>query len=106
MQRNAEREKAWVLRIGQDECPWAQYRPQVAASSAGHSNGPWLHSAQLACIQEAAMPNSESNWPDCADDFVVRRTFLRASLATTAALAYATLPKYARADDTPKDTPE
>jgi hypothetical protein len=43
--------------------------------------------------------------PDCSDS-IVRRDFLRASAATTAALAYATLPKYARGEDTPRNTPE
>ena len=52
------------------------------------------------------MTHSAFNCPDCGDDSFFRREFLRAGLATTAALAYATLPKSARADDTPSDTPE
>jgi hypothetical protein len=44
--------------------------------------------------------------PDCQEDAVVRRNFLKAGVATTAALAYATLSKHARAEDAPKDTPE
>src|SRR5688572_15310612 len=52
------------------------------------------------------MTTSE-NCPDCNEDSLVRRNFLRTSLATTtAALAYAALPKYARSEDAPKDAPE
>jgi hypothetical protein len=52
------------------------------------------------------MNDSERTCPDCCEDSVIRRNFLRTGVAATAALAYATLPKYARGEDTPKDTPE
>src|SRR5205085_11668866 len=51
------------------------------------------------------MSNPKPTCPDC-DDSIIRRDFLRTSLATSAALAYATLPKNARGEDTPKNTPE
>lgn len=51
------------------------------------------------------MSRAKPSCPDCSDS-IIRRNFLRASAATTAALAYATLPKFARGEDTPKNTPE